>query len=157
MTEEEARAAAYDLLARRGWSRKELEDRLRRRGASAAVARAVTERLVELGYLDDAEFARAWVEGRMRRRPAGPRRLEHELRRRGVDPSLAGESVSRIDPDVLQKQANGFAAERLRRLARAGEDLRSAARKVAAAMARRGFDWDVIRAALRNAGQDAEP
>ena len=42
-------------------------------------------RLTELGMLDDATFARAWVESRDRARPRGERAIRDELRRKGID------------------------------------------------------------------------
>ena len=42
------------------------------------------ERLAELGYVDDAAFARWWGEQRDRHSPRGLRMIEAELRQRGV-------------------------------------------------------------------------
>lgn len=87
-----AKAVAYDLLARKGWSRRDLTARLRRRGAPDEVAREVVAELEERGYVNDPAFARQWVEGRARR--LGSHRLRHELSRRGIASRLAETAVS---------------------------------------------------------------
>jgi len=78
-----ARRVAADLLSRRPWTCAELTARLRRRGAPEAVAAAVVADLTARGHLDDARFARQWVEARSSR-GYGPARLAAELRVRGV-------------------------------------------------------------------------
>ncbi len=87
-----AKAVAYDLLARKAWSRRDLVLRLKRRGAPEEVARQVVAELEERGYVDDPTFARQWAEGRARR--LGSRRLHQELRRRGIARPLAAAAVS---------------------------------------------------------------
>jgi len=86
-----AKAVAYDLLARKAWSRRDLVVRLRRRGAPDEVARLVVAELEQKGYVDDPAFARQWAEGRAMR--LGSRRLNQELRRRGIARPLAAAAV----------------------------------------------------------------
>src|SRR5688500_3861526 len=75
---------AAHFLGTRPRTRWELERRLRRAGAEEAVVATALERLAELGYLDDAAFARWWGEQRDRHAPRGHRMIEAELRQRGV-------------------------------------------------------------------------
>jgi regulatory protein len=82
-----------DLLARKGWTCRALTVRLGRRGAPAAVATAVVAEFTARGYLDDAQFARRWVESRAAGRGLGPVRLRRELLIRGVDPALADAAI----------------------------------------------------------------
>jgi regulatory protein len=49
--------------------------------------------LVARGYLDDAQFARHWVQTRASVRLLGPLRLRDELRARGVEAELAEAAV----------------------------------------------------------------
>ncbi len=46
------------------------------------------ERLIELQYLDDDAFARAWIESRDRARPRGEHALRRELDLKGVERSI---------------------------------------------------------------------
>src|SRR5215204_6402476 len=63
----------------------------RRYGYGEETVGAVIRRLEELGYLDDAEFAR--MVAREKARKYGPRRVSVELRRSGVDAEVAHEAV----------------------------------------------------------------
>jgi len=89
-----AKLAAFELLARKAWSARELTSRLKRRGAADEVARAVVTELVARGYVDDAAFARFWAESRARGRRIGSRRLREELLQKGVPRALAAAAVA---------------------------------------------------------------
>ena len=80
----EVLAAAARFLEARPRSTDEARRRLRDAGYRVDLVDAALDRLTELGYLDDAAFARAWVESRDRARPRGARALRDELRRKGV-------------------------------------------------------------------------
>jgi len=99
-------AAAARFLEARPRSSDEVRRRLRDAGYRADLVDGALERLTELGYVDDAAFARAWVESRDRARPRGARALRDELRRMGVpaadaEAALAAREAraSGADPD----------------------------------------------------------
>jgi len=77
-------AAAARFLEARPRSTDEVRRRLRDAGYRVDLVDAALDRLAQLGYLDDAAFARAWVESRDRARPRGARALRDELRGKGV-------------------------------------------------------------------------
>ena len=77
-------AAAARFLEARPRSTDEVRRRLRDAGYRAELVDGAVDRLTALGFLDDAAFARAWVESRDRARPRGARALRDELRRMGV-------------------------------------------------------------------------
>lgn len=101
----EVLAAAARLLENRSRTKAEVRRRLTEQGFRPDLVEGAVVRLVELGYLDDAAFARAWVESRDRARPRGARALRDELRRKGVtaddaEAALAGrEAVAERAPD----------------------------------------------------------
>ena len=76
-------AAGARFLEARPRSADEVRRRLREAGYRPDLVEGTLVRLAELGYLDDAAFARAWVESRDRARPRGARALRDELRRSG--------------------------------------------------------------------------
>jgi regulatory protein len=99
-----ARVAAFDLLARKAWSRRDLAARLRRRGAAPEVAAEVVAELEGKGYLDDVAFARWWAEARARGRRVGSVRLRGELRARGIPPDLAAAAVASAFEEVPERE-----------------------------------------------------
>jgi SOS response regulatory protein OraA/RecX len=86
-------AAAGRLLEVRSRTVSDLRTRLLRSGFPAPLVVAAIDRLVELGLLDDAAFARGWLEARDRGRPRGERVLRTELRLRGVPADLAAAAL----------------------------------------------------------------
>ena len=156
---------AVHFLGTRPRTRWEVERRLRRAGAEDAVIGATAERLGELGYLDDAAFARWWGEQRDRHAPRGLRMIEAELRQHGVPrevieayraehaapergPEDEGIPASESDraADVLAKHLRG----------RPLPSDRKALQRIGMFLMRRGFDPETVRAAIREAGVEAE-
>ena len=146
---------AADLLSRRPWSRAELEARLRRRGASAELAAEVVADLVSRGYLDDARFARQWVEARSAR-GYGPARLSAELRARGVAAALVKAALASLEPGGELERARATARRRLPALRGARGD--RAASRLRDHLLRRGFAAGTVARVVREllgVGDDA--
>jgi regulatory protein len=104
--------AAFDLLARHAWSRRDLAARLRRRGAPPEVAQAVVSELETRGYLDDAAFAGWWADARARARRVGTIRLGRELRAKGIAPELAAAAIASAFEEVSERSRALDAARR---------------------------------------------
>lgn len=121
-----ARLVAADLLSRRAWTAAELATRLRRRGAPAALATEVVADLTTRGHVDDAAFARHWVDARAAR-GYGSARLRSELRARGVGASLIDAALASLPAAGAVEAARGLARRRLAALRRGAPD-RAAAR-----------------------------
>ena len=144
------REAALRLLARTLRPRADLERRLKDKGFAIPVIAGVLDRLVEVGLVNDVEFARAWLAGRWGRRPSGWRRLQQELRGKGIaeaDVLKARELLSERGgaPDEVASAAKLVARAR-RRYARL--DPRVVRQRLYALLARHGYDSDTIRRAL---------
>jgi SOS response regulatory protein OraA/RecX len=131
--EADATRRAGRLLSHRPRSRAELERRLKPT-AGAVTAGVVTERLEQLGVVDDRAYARALADERLRR-GYGPGAIRHLLAERGVEEPLAADVVDELDGDDVLAAA---------RRAVAGSTGAAAWRRLAA----RGFDEDVAEAVL---------
>ena len=144
---EQAKKWALEYL-KRPHSEKELRDKLRQKGAGEADIDAVTALCVDYGFVNDAEYA-----GMIVRHYAamgyGPGRMRTELSRRGVPKELWDDALAQLDgqDDAIDR----LLAARLR-----GKDPadRKERDKAAAALYRRGYSWDDIRAAMRRYGAD---
>src|SRR5215207_4425774 len=77
-----AKLTANRQLAYRARSTAELRKTLSDRGFGDEVIAEVIERFLELGYLNDAEFARRWIASRDQVAPRGTRLLRQELRQK---------------------------------------------------------------------------
>jgi regulatory protein len=132
--------AALRLVASRPRSERELRDRLRRRGFAETAVDAAAGRLRELGYLDDAAFARFWTETRQAFRPSSQRLVASELRRKGIASETAQEATAEISDEDAAYDA---ASRRLR--AFHGLEYQRFRERLGAFLTRRGFTYDVAR------------
>ena len=144
------REAALKLLERTRRTRRDLERRLKEKDFDAAAIATTLDRLTEVGLVDDVEYARAWLAGRWGRRPSGWRRLEQELRAKGVsqeDAERARELLSERGnaPDEVESAAKLVAQARRRY---AGLEPHVERKRLYALLARRGYDGDTIRKVL---------
>lgn len=148
---EAAREAALRLLERTRRTRSDLARRLRERGFDERVAENVLARLAGVGLIDDVEYALAFLTERWGRRAAGRRRLEQELRQRGVGRDDIERAFTRFaeeqGPADEVRLALRVAAQAERRYA--ALEPRARRQRLYALLARRGFDGDVIEQALR--------
>lgn len=141
--EKRAWEAGLGLLAARGRTRREVERALARTYPDETVQR-VLERLAGGGWLDDADYARRYVESR---RDLGERRLVQDLTRRGVarEVSLAAVRETLGDVDAVAN-AREAAEHRLQHMT--GADRQTAQRRLAGYLSRRGYGFETITAAL---------
>ncbi|HEY7600287.1 MAG TPA: regulatory protein RecX [Candidatus Limnocylindrales bacterium] len=125
----------------------ETRRRLRHLGYPGGLVDQVIERLVELGYLDDAAFAAAWVESRDRARPRGENALRRELALKGVERRLVDEVLADRTTPVTGGEPDEAAAraliERRRSALEREADPRKRRQKAYALLARNGFDPQV--------------
>ncbi len=143
-TTDRAIASGMDLLSYRPRSTQEIRDRLARKGFQEPAVDAAVDRLSGWGYLNDGDFARRWVENRTEHRPRGTRLLAQELRHKGIDRDLIGETLDEADIDELAAalQAGERKAQSYARLEPA-----IAKRRLSGFLARRGFNGGVVRQA----------
>jgi regulatory protein len=147
--------AAAAFLAVRSRSVNETRKRLIHLGYPPAIVEQVLERLAEIGYLDDLDFARAWVESRDRARPRGAVALRRELGRKGVPDDVVAEvlAVRRQAAAAADDPAEGggdpdraaalHLIERRASTLRREADPRRRRQKAYALLARNGFAPDV--------------
>jgi regulatory protein len=148
-----ARNAAVRLLSFRPRAQRELEIRLARKGfAPLAIERAL-ERLAELGYVNDREFAEQWVENRAEHRPRGRRLIASELRSKGVARDIVDQVVDEAEIDEFSAALN-LARTRSGRLKGLEPVVRK--RRLVGFLQRRGYGWDVVRRVIDELDSDPD-
>ena len=130
----ESRAAAARMASGRMLSRKELTDRLNRKGVDPDTAEETADWLEALGAVDDAAYA-----GVIARHYAasgyGPGRVRQELQKRGIPRELWEDALSQL-PDSADA-IDGFLKKKLG--GRTPD--RAMLKKLSDALLRRGFSW----------------
>lgn len=123
----------------------EIDRSLRMKGFVAPVAEAVVERLKENGLIDDQRLAARLAETQLTK-PVGLYAMKRKLRAKGVSDEDAAEALESFDDD----QQRAAAIQAARKLLRRYENLpvRECRGKLSQALARRGFSWDAVSAAV---------
>lgn len=143
--------AAALFLGVRARSVAETRRRLLHLGYPEGLVEGVLERLIEMDYLDDAAFARAWVESRDRARPRGETALRRELALKGVprevvDVVLSARLAVHGADDPNRTAAEALLARRRSMISRE-PNLARRRQKAYALLARNGFDPETCREA----------
>jgi regulatory protein len=152
---ERAREICLRQLAVRPRTRSELAKALARKEISDEVIAEVLDRYDEVGIIDDAAFARAWVTSRHHGRGLARRALANELRQRGVDAEVASEALETLDEDEEAATARALVDRKLRSATGTPE---AVFRRLVGMLARKGYPAGVAIRAVKDAlaARDAE-
>ncbi|MBO0891185.1 MAG: regulatory protein RecX [Acidothermales bacterium] len=132
-----ARTVCLRMLTAAPRTRAELADALAKREVPDDVADRVLDRFTEVGLIDDAAYADAWVRSRHTGRGLARRALAQELRRRGVDDGLVRDAVEKLDPEEELATARALVAGKLP--GTRGLDRPRRVRRLAGMLARKGY------------------
>ncbi len=128
-------------------TRQQLAQMLARKGVPEHAAEAVLDRFVDVGLIDDAAFARAWVDSRQSGRGLARRALQAELRAKGVHVEVAAEAVETVDADDERAAARQLVERRARSMQRL--DRATATRRLIGMLARKGYGGGMAAAVVR--------
>ena len=154
--EAQARLICLRLLTLAPRTRAQLAQAMSRRGVPAEAAETVLSRFTDAGLIDDAAFARAWVESRHHGRGLSRRSLSAELRRRGVESEEIREAVDALDPEQEVATARRLVEQKM--ASTRGRPPEARARQAASLLARKGYPpgltFRLIREAMEAEGAD---
>jgi SOS response regulatory protein OraA/RecX len=158
--EARARQVCLRLLTLAPRTRAQLADALRKRGIPDETADEVLGRFEDVGLIDDAAFARSWVESRHHGRGLASRALSAELKQRGVAPDEIRAAIDeQLSPDDEATAARRLIDRKLNSTMSLTPEQRT--RRLAGLLARKGYPaglaFRVIREALEAEGAPAFP
>jgi regulatory protein len=155
--ESAARTIGLRMLEGSPKTRSELATGMARKGVPADAAEAVLDRFVEVGLLDDAAFATAWVDSRHQGRGLARRALASELRKRGIDDDTAGDALSSVSTEDEAVAAQALVRRRLRSMTGLSREVQT--RRLVAMLGRKGFGgsmaYRVVSAGIDEAAANA--
>jgi regulatory protein len=152
--EEAARAACLKLLTTAPRTRAQLAAALRRRRVPDEIAESVLARFAEVGLIDDAAFARAWVESRHHSRGLARKALAAELRQRGISDGEVRTAVDSLGPQDEMATARRLVMKRV--AATRGRPLPARARQLLSMLARKGYPAGLAAQVVREALEQEE-
>lgn len=146
---EDAHEKALRFLEPRPRSTAEVKQHLLKKDIPADVVAQVIEKLTGAGLLDDAAFAKYWVENREEFRPRAGRALRFELKRKGLADAAIADAIREIDESESAYRAGLARARRLSTL-----EYREFRDKLGAFLVRRGFSYQVAKQAAERLWQE---
>lgn len=92
-----------DFLSRRPYGTKELIKKLCEKGHEKKFAEKASERLLELGLLNDEEYARILANDLLERKNYSIKRIKQELAFRGIDRDIIENTIDLLDNDPVSR------------------------------------------------------
>ncbi len=145
-----AKERALRIIGTRPISERELYDKLIEKGESEFHAAAVVARFIELGLINDAEYARMLVR-HYAAKGYGLRRVKDELYRHKVSRDHWEDALEEM-PET-DETLDRLLASRMRGVPVSDK---AAVKKASDALLRRGYSWEEIRSALYRYESDFE-
>ena len=140
-------ACALRYLGYRARSVAEVKNYLRRRGAADAVVEATIEKLGGFNFINDETFARNWALSRAQSQGYGPRKIEQELRTKGVVDAI----IRAVVKELFEQEDEENRARKILKKQFTSENLQEprVLRRAVAFLQRRGYSSKVIYTLLR--------
>ena len=139
---ESTKKRALKILGSRNFSEAEMIRRLTGKGESREDAEGAVRWLVELGYINDSDYATLIVR-HYSGKGFGEARIRDELYKRGIPRDLWDEKLDELE----EAESNDAALEFLKKKLR-GSDDKDDLRRASDALVRRGFGYNDARAAI---------
>ncbi len=115
---------------------------------------ATVERLKELDYLNDAKYAKEFIETRLATKPISKRRLFEQLLKHEIDTDIIKEALLLIDDETEQNNAIATAEKFYAQFADRDEKQRKD--RTASRLKSRGYDYSTIRIAMEKVSNSVE-
>jgi regulatory protein len=145
-SQEVAYQRALNYISHRPRSESEVRKNLKKHDIADENIDYTMERLKRSGLIDDANFARLWVENRSEFRPRSRSALTYELRQRGVEDHIIDQTLDPLDDEALAYQAAIKRAPRFKEL-----DWNSFRQKMYNYLAQRGFNYSTSKQVIHRA------
>lgn len=137
-----AKQAAFRYLSYRPRTVHELKTALARKGYDNETAERVIKELKALGFLNDLEYAKAWVDERKRHKGHGKKRLQQELLKKGIASSIVDEVLIDMDEDEQRQLAISIAERRYSRIK--SEPWPKIERRLGNYLVRQGYSMSIV-------------
>ncbi len=146
---QKARDYAYRLLSHRQRSVQEIRERLRKKNFSASIINQTIKYLSGLNYLNDRDFARAWVCSKIASSYVGLSMLRYQLKQKGISDELIDETIDTHALNYDEVQAAQKLVALRRKHYRAVEPVK-VKKRLYDYLRRRGFSAETIFQAIKD-------
>lgn len=143
---EQAKNYAFRVLEKGLKSKRELEDKLKKREYSDEIIGKTLERMKELGFIDDDYYAKRRVEKRSQGSKWGKMRIKQELYHKGIEKDVIDEAVESIDQENELENAIALAEKKMKSLSKYDEMTKK--KKLFQFLQYRGYGYDICKRVL---------
>ncbi len=139
---------AYKFLTYRPRSEKEVRDNLKKMKAPQDIIESVITFLKGKKYLNDEEFAKWWIEQRIKFKQKSKKVLRIELLQKGIEKELIIKLIEETEEKPIRDidQAKEIVEKKIKKYK--GLPKAEVYHKLGAYLARQGFDWETIRSSI---------
>jgi regulatory protein len=143
----EAKTYALKLLSYRSRSRKEMLDKLKRKGFSATLSKSTINFLEGAGLMDDKALASELFSFSTENKHLGKRGIRMFMTERGISKELIDKILSKHSFEMEEKAAKEFLDNKLRTLQNYPNNVIK--QRIWSMLQRRGFSFDVMNRVIR--------
>ena len=147
--ETRARNVLLYQLSKSAKSKDQCRKILEKRGIDSDIAEKVLDRFEEAQIIDDAVFARAFTNSRIRGKGLAKSAIARELREKGVDQELIETALQDLDAEGELARATELAVSRVRRMSHLEKVVIQ--RRLGGFLARKGYSGSIVQSATRAA------
>ena len=147
---EEAQKAyklAVNYLSYRMRAISEVRDYLMKKELSESAIKHAITRLIEQRYLNDEEFAKAYVQTKFNTSPSGPIKIKRELEQLQIPPDVVETVLSKISHEDLVEKAGKFVKRKQMETNR--RSATEVQQRIQQTLMQRGFTFDIISEAIQ--------
>lgn len=137
---------AINLLSYRHRTKKEIIDRMKRKGYEETVVSNTIRYLDKFGYINDKEFAKEFV--KIKSRKLGIKRIKAELGQKGIGEEIIY-NVIQEEFDESEEYNRALEIGKKRVKSYRGEEKQKIYRKLGAYLQRKGFDYGIVSKVLK--------
>lgn len=150
-----AKTTILNILSMVAKTQSQLEQRLAEKGYSPAVIGEAIERMVEVGIIDDASFARNYASSRHQGRGLAKRAISRELHQKGIDQETIEEALEGVDPDAERERA--IQLVRKKAPSTAGLEPQARVRRLVGMLARKGYPGNIAFSVVKEVLAEEDP
>lgn len=149
------RQKAITFLAKRIHSKRELENKLRKKNYEIDLIKAVLDELEAKRLIDDNAFTNQFSDEKLNRKKWGLQKVKSELFKKGISADIINNVLKNYaDAESQQTTAADLAKKKLNLIAKRENDKKKIKQKLSAFLLSRGFDYDIARDAVRKVIMD---
>ena len=142
------------FLSYRPRSEKEVREKLKSKKAPSEIIKEIVTKLKEKKFINDEEFAKLWIESRLRFKPRSVHLIKLELKQKGISDEIieSGIKNQELGAESDLEQAKKLVEKKMTRIRnKFGMTREEIYQKLGRYLASKGFCWDTIKNSIDEA------